>query len=168
MLDYDFQGKIRIAVIGGSDASNEALKEAEAVGQLIAKNNCILVTGGLGGVMEAASRGAKEAGGVVMGILPGISRLEKNPYVDIAIPTGLGWIRNVQVVLNADVLIAIDGAYGTLSEISYALLYGKPVFGLKTWVLSKAEEKSGKGVISCLSPQEAVEKALKAVAISDG
>ena len=168
MSKDSWRGKIRIGVIGGSDASFDALREAEETGRLIAEEGCILVTGGLGGVMEAASRGAKEAGGVVIGILPGKDSNEANDYVDIAIPTGLGWTRNVLVILNSDALIAIDGAYGTLSEISYALLYKKPVFGLKTWNLSKTDNMAGEGVISCLSPQEAVEKALKVVQGDDG
>ena len=104
---------------------------------------------------------------MVIGILPGKDSNEANNYVDIAIPTGLGWMRNILVILNSDVLIAINGAYGTLSEISYAFLYKKPVFGLKTWNLSKTDKLTGEGVISCLNPREAVEKAVKA-AHSDG
>jgi len=163
MSKDSWREKIRIGVIGGSDASFDALKDAEETGMLIAEKGCILITGGLGGVMEAASRGAKKADGVVIGILPGKERNEANNYVDIAIPTALGWVRNILVVLNSDALIAIDGAYGTLSEISYALLYKKPVFGLKTWNLFKTDKNITEGVISCVSPQEAVEKAFKAV-----
>jgi len=167
MSKDSWRGKIRIGVIGGSDASFDTLKEAEETGRLIAEKGCIIVTGGLGGVMEAASRGAQAADGAIIGILPGKDSNEANDYVDIAIPTGLGWTRNVLVILNSDALIAIDGAYGTLSEISYALLYKKPVFGLKTWNLSKTDKLTGEGVISCLNPREAVEKAVKA-AHSDG
>jgi len=125
MVNYNWRGKIRIGVIGGSDVSFDTL-------------------------------------GVVIGILPGKDSNEANDYVDIAIPTGLGWMRNVLVILNSDVLIAINGAYGTLSEISYALLYKKPVFGLKTWNLSKTDKLTGEGIISCVSPSDAVEKAIKA------
>jgi len=103
------------------------------MGRLIAENGFVLVNGGLKGVMEASARGAKAHGGWVIGILPGKSAREANPYTDIAIPTGLGYLRNALVVLNSDVLVAIDGSYGTLSEIAYTQIYGKQVFGIETW-----------------------------------
>ena len=93
----------------------------------------MLVNGGLKGVMEASARGAKANGGWVIGILPGRSAQEANPFTDIAVPTGLGYLRNALVVLNSDVLVAIDGSYGTLSEIAYTQIYGKKVFGIETW-----------------------------------
>ena len=103
------------------------------MGRLIAENGFVLVNGGLKGVMEASARGAKAAGGWVIGILPGRSALEANSFTDIAIPTGLGYLRNALVVLNSDVLVAIDGSYGTLSEIAYTQIYGKKIFGIETW-----------------------------------
>jgi uncharacterized protein (TIGR00725 family) len=103
------------------------------MGRLIAENGFVLVNGGLKGVMEASARGAKSRGGWVIGILPGRSTQEANPYTDIVIPTGLGYLRNALVVLNSDILVAIDGSYGTLSEIAYTQIYGKKVFGIETW-----------------------------------
>ncbi len=168
MTKYDFKNSIKIGIIGGSKISKEIYNDALEVGKLVAKGGAILVSGGMGGVMEAASKGAKEAGGLVVGILPGEDKSEANPYVDIPIFTGLGWMRNILVIRNSDVLIALDGSYGTLSEIAYAFLYKKTVFGIKTWNLSKTDKLTGEGVISCSNPREAVEKALKAAQGSDG
>ena len=103
------------------------------VGRRIARLGAILVTGGRGGVMEAASKGAKMENGVTIGILPSNDRQEGNDYLDYKIVTGLGYARNILVVLNGDAIIAIDGHYGTLSEIAYAVEYGKPVYGLMSW-----------------------------------
>jgi uncharacterized protein (TIGR00725 family) len=113
----------------------------------------VLVTGGLGGVMEAACMGAREAGGTTIGILPGSDRSAANPYVDIAIPTGLGEARNALVVRAADALIAIGGGYGTLSEIAFALKADKRVVGLVTWDIE--------GVEPVESPEAAVETVLR-------
>jgi uncharacterized protein (TIGR00725 family) len=113
----------------------------------------VLVTGGLGGVMEAACRGAREAGGTTIGILPGSDRSAANAYVGIAIPTGLGEARNALVVRAADALIAIGGGYGTLSEIAFALKAGKRVVGLGTWDID--------GVEAADSPEAAVETVLR-------
>jgi uncharacterized protein (TIGR00725 family) len=112
----------------------------------------VLICGGLGGVMEAACRGAKQTGGTTVGILPGDDRSAANPYVDIVIPTGLGEARNAVVVRSADALIAIGGAYGTLSEIAFALKAGKLVVGLGTWEVE--------GVLAADSPAAAVETVL--------
>lgn len=122
------------------------------MGQLIAENGFLLVNGGLKGVMEASAKGAKANGGWVIGILPGKSAQEANPFTDIAIPTGLGYLRNALVVLNSDVLVAIDGSYGTLSEIAYTQIYGKKVFGIETWDIP--------GVDSVESPQAAMQQIL--------
>ena len=111
-------------------ASREA---AVRVGELIAIAGAVLVCGGLGGVMEAAALGAKKAGGLTIGILPGGSTAEANPSIDVPVATGIGYARNAIVALNADALIAIDGEYGTLSEIAYGIIYGKTVVGLGTW-----------------------------------
>ena len=146
--------KIRMGVIGGSKAGTKSLQIAFTVGKLIAEKGAILVCGGLGGVMEAASRGAKQAGGLTIGILPGNSRHEANPFIDVAIATGLGYSRNSLVAMNSDVLIAVDGEYGTLTEIAYGCIYGKKIIGLGTWNIE--------GVIKAESAEEAVELAWKA------
>jgi hypothetical protein len=117
---------------------------------MIAGNGSVLVCGGLGGVMEAACRGAQEAGGTTVGILPGTE--EGNPYLDIIIRTGLGHARNVLVVLSADAVIALGGSYGTLSEIAIGLKLGRPVYGIATWDIE--------GVIPCTTPEEAVTRAM--------
>jgi len=140
----------RVGIIGGNAPDPGSLKTAEEMGRLIAESGHILINGGMGGVMEASARGARSAGGLVVAILPGFSREDSNPHVDIAIPTGLGYMRNVLVVLNADVLVAIDGRYGTLSEIAYARIYGKTVFGLNTWDIE--------GVIPLDDPETAMER----------
>ncbi|MFC1874717.1 TIGR00725 family protein [Chloroflexota bacterium] len=129
-----------IAVIGGSQSSAKESKLAEEVGRELAKRGAILICGGLGGVMEAACRGAISEGGLTIGILPGESSREANGYVKIPIVTGIGYARNVVVVKSAQAVIAIGGSYGTLSEIGHALQNGIPVIGLDTWSLSRKGE----------------------------
>lgn len=146
----DFALKKRVGIIGGNLPDAVSLKNAERMGELIAKNGYILVNGGMKGVMEASARGAKSVNGLVIGILPGKSRGDCNSYVDIAIPTGLGYMRNPLVVLNSDILVAIDGSYGTLSEIAYTQIYNRPVFGLNTWSI--------KGVIPLSTPEEVINR----------
>jgi len=148
-----------IAVIGGSQCSKEETKLAEEVGREIARRGAILVCGGLGGVMEAACRGASSEGGVTIGILPGESRQAANPYVQIPIVTGMGYARNIAVVKSAQAVIAISGSYGTLSEISHALQSGIPVIGLNTWALSKNGQQDN-SIIPAQNATEAVTKAL--------
>ena len=148
-----------IAVIGGSQPSSKEAKLAEAVGRELAKQGAILICGGLGGTMEAASKGASSEGGVTVGILPGNNRQEANPYVQIPIVTGMGYARNIAVVKSAQAVIAIGGNYGTLSEISHALQSGIPVIGLKTWALSK-NDRQDNSIIVVNSPAEAASKAL--------
>ena len=126
-----------VAVIGGEKASAQFLQTAESVGRLVAQAGAILACGGLGGVMEAACRGAKSAGGLTIGILPGADAADANPYVDIAIPTAMSTARNVILVRTADAVIAIDGAYGTLSEMAHALDQGKRVVSLGAWDLAR-------------------------------
>ena len=109
----------------GSGSEHEA--RAEEVGRLLAERGCKVVTGGLGEVMAAASRGAKEAGGTTIGILPGASRAEANEWVDHAVATGLGHMRNFAVAASGDAVIAIGGGWGTLSEIAFAKILGRPV-----------------------------------------
>ncbi len=151
-----------IAVIGGSQASQKEINLAEEVGCELAKKGAILVCGGLGGVMEAACRGASSEGGITIGILPGDDRREANRYVQIPIVTGMGYARNVAVVKSAQAVIAIGGSYGTLSEIGHALQSGIPVIGLNTWLLSKSG-KLNSSIIPVNSPIEAVEKALNLI-----
>ncbi len=148
----DFRKRTRVAVIGGSQPGREAIDQAFEVGRRLAEAGAILVCGGLSGVMEAAARGAKSAGGLTVGILPGTNRADANPHIDVAVATGLGYTRNSLVVMNADAVIAVDGAYGTLSEIAYGRIYGKKVIGLGTWKIE--------GVIAARDAEEAVRLAL--------
>jgi len=148
-----------IAVIGGSQCSKEEAKIAEEVGRELARRGAILVCGGLGGVMEAACKGAQSQGGLTIGILPGNSRQSANPYVQIPIVTGIGDARNIAVVKSAQAVIAIDGSYGTLSEISHALQSGIPVIGLNTWTLC-INSKQDNSIIPARNAAEAVDKAL--------
>jgi uncharacterized protein (TIGR00725 family) len=142
--------QLQIGVIGGRDVSTEIIKIAESIGQLIAERNAILICGGLGGVMEAACRGAKTVGGITVGILPVASKEEANPHVDIVIPTGMGVARNAVVIHSSDGVIAVDGSYGTLSEIAFALQCRVPLVVLKSWEIDGS-------VISAEDPEEAVE-----------
>ena len=119
-----------IGVIGASQPSADGLRMAVAVGREIALRGAVLVCGGLGGVMEAASKGAVEADGDVMGVLPGPDKSSANPYVTLAVPTNMGHARNVIIAHTADALIAVEGEYGTLSEVAISLKLGKPVFVL--------------------------------------
>jgi uncharacterized protein (TIGR00725 family) len=148
-----------VAVVGDGRCSAEVAAQAEAVGRELAQRGAILVCGGLGGVMEAACRGAKAAGGLTIGVLPGAQRRDANRYVDIPIVTGMGEARNVLVVQSAQAVIAVHGEYGTLSEIAHALKLGIPVVGLHTWDLAKEGEKR-QAIVRAQTPQEAVEKAL--------
>jgi len=122
-----------IAVIGGSETDTPNLALAEKVGELIAQQGAILITGGMSGVMEAASRGAKRANGLVIGVLPTGDKESANPYVDIPIVTEMSHARNFIIARTCDCAIAIDGKYGTLSEIAFCLMCGIPVVGLNTW-----------------------------------
>ena len=148
-----------IAVIGGAQPSPEEAKLAEEVGRELARRGVILVCGGLGGVMEAACKGASSEGGVTIGILPGDNYQAANPYVQIPIVTGIGYARNIAVVKSAQAVIAIGGSYGTLSEISHALQSGIPVIGLNTWSLSRNGQPDN-SIIPAQNPTEAVNKAL--------
>ncbi|MGH9110953.1 MAG: DNA-processing protein DprA [Acidimicrobiales bacterium] len=142
-----------VAVVGGYEADDAALALAQEVGRLLAQRGCIVVTGGRRGVAEAASRGAVLAGGTTVGILPGTSRAEANPYVTTAVPTGLGETRNALVVMDAVAVIALPGAYGTLSEVAHALL-------ADTRVVSVGGGWDIPGVITVATAEEAVEVAL--------
>ena len=128
-----------IAVIGGGDSPDDdsTATVAEAVGRLVAEAGGVVVCGGLGGVMAAACRGAKSAGGVTVGVLPGTDRRDANEWVDVALATGLGEARNVLVVRAADAVVAVGGEFGTLSELAFALKTGVPVVGIGTWQLAR-------------------------------
>jgi len=155
-----------VAVVGGSSATPEEAAAAEAVGRALAEGGAVLVCGGRGGVMEAACRGAREAGGFTVGILPGTDAGEANPYVDLSIVTGMGEARNVIIVRTAQAVVAVGGSYGTLSEIAHALRLGVPVVGLGTW---HAERKGHPPppIHRAESPTEAASLAL-ALAIRSG
>ena len=134
---------IHVAVVGPGSAGEEQVAAAEEAGRLIAARGALLVCGGLGGVMEAACRGAQAAGGTTLGLLPGDDRRDANPFVDVALATGLGEGRNALVVRAADAVVAIGGGYGTLSEIALALRAGKPVIGLGTWEIEGVQAADG-------------------------
>lgn len=144
--------KTIIGVIGGSQCSPEIVSLAEEIGGLIAEKGGILICGGLSGVMEAVCRGAKKQHGLTIGVLPGDLKSEANPYVDIPITTGMRDARNIIIVRSSDAVIAINGEYGTLSEISFCLKFDIPIIGLKTWEIDR-------GIVLVSNPQEAVNKA---------
>jgi uncharacterized protein (TIGR00725 family) len=150
-----------ISVIGSSNATPDQFVMAEQVGKELAQRGAMIVCGGLGGIMEAVCRGAKSVGGVTIGILPGNSITESNRYVDIPIITGMGYARNVIVVKTGEAVIAIGGAFGTLSEIGHALGDGIPVIGLGTWPLSVRGDGQcvGDAITHASDPVDAVEKA---------
>jgi len=141
--------KIFIGVIGAGTCSDEVRRLAGEVGEGIAKAGAVLVCGGMGGVMEAACKGAKKQNGTTVGILPGTDKDQANPYVDFPIVTGLGEGRNLLVVRNSDAIIALPGEFGTLSEIAFSLRLGKPVVGLSTWEVSDR-------IVQVKTPEEAV------------
>ncbi|MFC1909906.1 TIGR00725 family protein [Chloroflexota bacterium] len=151
-----------IAVIGGSQCSPEEARTAEEVGREIARCGISLICGGMGGVMEAACRGAAAEGGLTIGILPGDIRQMANPYVRIPVVTGIGHGRNMMVAKSAHAVIAIGGSYGTLSEIAFALLSNIPVIGLNTWKLSK-NDIDDTSIIIAKNAKEAVNIASKMV-----
>jgi len=145
-------------VIGASKCGKELYELAYEVGREIAKKKAILICGGLSGVMDAAAKGAKEAGGVTVGILPGDTRIGASKYLDVSLPTGMGEARNVLVVKVANAVIAIGGEYGTLSEIAHSLKMGTTVIGLKTWDIGK-DEFGVSRIIKVDNPISAIEKA---------
>jgi uncharacterized protein (TIGR00725 family) len=149
-----------VAVVGSGHAPREEAEVAEALGRGLASAGAVVVCGGLGGVMEAACRGAKSAGGTTVGILPGDDRAAANEFVDVAIPTGLGEARNALVVRAADVLVAVGGSWGTLSEIALALRVGKRVVGVGTWELARPGGEPVPGIEPAADAAHAVELAL--------
>ena len=155
-----------IAVIGSSEANQELVKLATKVGYELAQNGVMIVCGGLGGVMTAVCKGAKQAGGVTIGILPGNDPLSANEFVDIPICTGIGYARNVIVVKTGLSVIAVGGAYGTLSEIGHALGDNIPVIGLRTWNFDQ-ETLDNELFTVTQSPSEAVNLAIQAAVKRD-
>lgn len=149
-----------VAVCGAGVAAPEMMAVAEEVGRGLARRGAVVVGGGMTGIMEASSRGAKEAGGTTVGILPGQSRSDANDFVDIAIPTGLGEMRNGLIVRAADAVIAIAGEFGTLSEIALALKTNVPVVAIDTWRLFKGERES-EDIRYADTPEQAVTLALE-------
>jgi uncharacterized protein (TIGR00725 family) len=145
--------RIQIAVIGVTDCDEATRQTAYRVGKAVAESGAVLLSGGLGGVMEAASQGAHDAGGLVVGVLPTYHRGSGNRHLDVEIVTNLGHARNVVLAHSADALIAVAGGHGTLSEIAIGLKLGKPVIGLNSWSID--------GVIAASDPEEAVRLALQ-------
>jgi uncharacterized protein (TIGR00725 family) len=152
---------VYVAVIGPADASPDHCALAHEVGRLLGRAEALVLTGGLGGVMAAASRGAKEAGGRTVGVLPGRDRAAANEWVDVALPTGLAEVRNAIVVGAADAVIAVGGSWGTLSEIALARRAGRPVVGLQTWTIGdERRQPVADGVLPADDPEHAVALAL--------
>ena len=148
-----------ISVSGAGRCDEQTYELAEQVGRELARRGATIVCGGLGGVMEAACKGAKSAGGQTIGILPGTNRADANPFIDIPIVTGMGEARNVIVVRSARAVIAIGGEYGTLSEIAFALKFGIPVIGLNTW--RTARDDKPLEIIEAKDARQAVELAME-------
>ena len=153
--------RLQISVVGGARGEGDALADAEEVGRRIAEADAVLVCGGRTGVMEAASRGASDAGGTVIGVLPTTDFAEANPYVTHVIATGIGQARNLAVVGSGDAVIAIGGEWGTLSEIAFARRLGRPVIALRSWQL-RNREGTDVGIVEAETPAEAVDQALAA------
>jgi uncharacterized protein (TIGR00725 family) len=150
-----------ISVVGGSSVDDGTYAAAREVGRLLAEAGAVVLNGGYSGVMEAASRGASEAGGTVIGILQGTDRREGNPHLTHAIATGMGRGRNTIIAMSCDAMIAIDGGYGTLSEVAQALNHGRPVVALGSWELDRAGTVSGDLFHVAGSPGDAVGTALR-------
>jgi uncharacterized protein (TIGR00725 family) len=155
--------RLQIAVIGKGTPDEELAALAEEAGRGIAAAGAALVCGGMGGVMEAASRGAREQGGDVIGIVPTEDTAAANPHVTHAVATGIGHARNLAVVASADAVIAIGGEWGTLAEIGFARRLGKTVVALRSWTVSGAGRmEGGPGIEAVADPGAAVERAIEA------
>ncbi len=125
--------RVVIAVIGGHDIEPEVEQLAHDIGKIVAKVGAILVCGGLDGTMEAVAKGCQQAGGTTVGLLPGTSKADANQYIEIALPTSIGYARNAMVACCSDIIVALAGSHGTSCEISYGLVYKKPVIDLGRW-----------------------------------
>jgi uncharacterized protein (TIGR00725 family) len=158
--------RTQVAVIGSGscEQDSEMARLAEEVGRRLAQAGAVLVCGGLGGVMEAASRGAAEAGGTVIGIVPWVSPDDANPHCTHVIATGIGYARNLAVVASGEAVIAVGGEWGTLSEIGHARSTGRTVVALRSWTLKgEGEMESAPGIVVAATPEEAIAAALAAV-----
>jgi uncharacterized protein (TIGR00725 family) len=153
-----------VAVVGPSDPEPDCYELAMGVGRRIAERGGTVVCGGLGGVMEAAALGASGAGGSVLGLLPGRDRADANPYLTMAVATGLGELRNGLVIRTSDAVIAVGGSWGTLSEVALARRLDRPVFSLRGWVVVDHRGEGVDGPITVSTAAEAVEAAMQAVA----
>lgn len=149
---------VYVAVVGAGDAGEDLERVAERVGRGLAENGAVLLCGGLTGVMEAACRGCRAGGGTSVGILPGNDRGAANEFVDVALATGMGEMRNALIVRAADVVIALGGEFGTLSEVAFALKTGRRVVGYDTWDLSRGTANDG--IVRVDSAEDAVAAAL--------
>jgi uncharacterized protein (TIGR00725 family) len=156
--------RVQISVIGASEGAKEILRDAEAVGRGIAEAGAVLVCGGLTGVMEAASKGASEAGGTVIAVLPTLSPADANQYVTHAVATGTGHARNLAVVASGEAVIAVGGEWGTLSEIAYARKLGRPVVAIQSWTL-RNHAGTDLGIVEAKDPEDAVRAALSAAVV---
>jgi uncharacterized protein (TIGR00725 family) len=153
--------QVYVAVVGDGQCDRETAEMAVTLGRTLARGGAILVCGGLGGVMEAACRGAREGGGLTVGILPTAERGTANPFVDVALPTALGHARNYLVARSADVMVAVRGGYGTLSEMALALKMGIPVVGLDTWRITRPGYEGEPHFPQTTDPEEAARLALE-------
>jgi uncharacterized protein (TIGR00725 family) len=144
-----------VAVIGASNATEWELSTAERVGRLLADAGCVLVCGGLGGVMDVAARGAAAGGGISIGILPGDDRVDASRHLTVAIASGFGEARNAIVARSSDAVVAVGGEFGTLSEIALALKMGKPVIGVGTWELGR-DDLATDPIVRAETPEEAL------------
>ena len=148
-------------MIGAGESEEEIFPVAEEVGRRIAEAGAVVICGGRGGVMEAASRGAAEAGGTVIGVLPTLSPADANPYVTHAVATGIGEARNLAVVASGEAVIALGGEWGTLSEIAHARKIGRPVVAIQSWTL-RNRAGTDLGIVEAETPEQAVSAALSA------
>ena len=150
-----------VAVCGASQPSAEEASRAMEIGRLLGEAGAVVVCGGLGGIMDAAARGATEAGGIAVGLLPDVTRAGSSEHLTVALPLGLGETRNALVVRSAEAVIAVGGEWGTLSEIALAMKMGKRVVGLDTWELARSGRRVD-GILQAATPEEAVRLALEA------
>ena len=154
--------KKTISVIGSANPSKEDYDFAYRLGEFIGEKDLVLVCGGLAGIMEAVSKGVKSKGGTTVGVLPDQDKQSVNPYIDIPIVTGIGEARNIIIALTADVVIAVGGELGTLSELAISMKHKRPVIGLNTWALDKEYCKKV-DIIEVHDPQEAIDKAISLI-----
>jgi uncharacterized protein (TIGR00725 family) len=160
-------GRPYVAVIGASNATEWELGSAELLGRLLAEAGCILICGGLGGVMNAVARGCEAAGGTSIGILPGDARDVASRHLTVAIATGFGEARNAIVARSADAVIAVGGEFGTLSEIALALKMSTPVIGLGTWELGR-DDLDRDPIVRAETPEEALTALRRLLGLSQG